>query len=222
MQETRVAVSIPGLGILLEDQVATHYTIFAWRVSWTEESGELQSMRPQRDTTEHTHTLVSGAAPFPARKWGPLPELWSLEKDSRHRARQGGPSMRRAPTEVKTHSRLTKLRPQMWPHPTQAAVLRATLLSQHPTGLLLRALVCGRIYVFKKFETYFRNTSPWLHISVRSMWPLCLRERLLWGLASRTLEASWSPAPVVNTQWSWEECCRRNLGQRWMGSFSSF
>ena len=106
------------------------------------------------------------------------------------------------PTEVKTHSRLTKLRPQMWPHPTQAAVLRATLLSQHPTGLLLRALVCGRIYVFKKFETYFRNTSPWLHISVRSMWPLCLRERLLWGLASRTLEASWSPAPVVNTQWS--------------------
>ena len=106
------------------------------------------------------------------------------------------------PTEVKTHSQLTKLRPQMWPHPTQAAVLTATLLSQHPTELLLRGLVCGRIYAFKKFKTYFRNTSPWLHISVCSMWPLCLGEQLLRGLASRTLEASRSPAPVVNTQWS--------------------
>ena len=42
------------------------------RSPWT---GKLQSMRPQRDTTEHTCTLVSGAAPSPARKWGPLPEV---------------------------------------------------------------------------------------------------------------------------------------------------
>ena len=32
----------------LEEKMATHYSILAWGISWTEESGGLQSMRLQR------------------------------------------------------------------------------------------------------------------------------------------------------------------------------
>ena len=32
----------------LEKEVATHSSILAWRISWTEESGRLQSMGTQR------------------------------------------------------------------------------------------------------------------------------------------------------------------------------
>ena len=32
----------------LEKGMATHSSILAWRISWTEESGELQSMASQR------------------------------------------------------------------------------------------------------------------------------------------------------------------------------
>ena len=32
----------------LEKRMATHSTILAWRMSWTEEPGKLQSMRFQR------------------------------------------------------------------------------------------------------------------------------------------------------------------------------
>ena len=30
--------------------MATHYSILAWKISWTEEPGELQFMGPQRAT----------------------------------------------------------------------------------------------------------------------------------------------------------------------------
>ena len=40
--------SIPGLGRTLEKGMATHFSILAWRISWTEEPGGLQSMEPQR------------------------------------------------------------------------------------------------------------------------------------------------------------------------------
>ena len=37
----------------LEEGMATHSSILAWRIPWTEEPGELQSMGLQRvDTTE--------------------------------------------------------------------------------------------------------------------------------------------------------------------------
>ena len=36
--------SIPGSENLLEKGMATHSTILAWRILWTEESGGLQSM----------------------------------------------------------------------------------------------------------------------------------------------------------------------------------
>ena len=35
--------SIPGLGRSPEKGMATHFTILAWRIPWTEEPGGLQS-----------------------------------------------------------------------------------------------------------------------------------------------------------------------------------
>ena len=32
----------------LEEETATHFSILAWRIPWTEESGGLQSMESQR------------------------------------------------------------------------------------------------------------------------------------------------------------------------------
>ena len=46
MQETRV-LSL-GREDPLEEGKATHSSILAWRISWTEESGELQSIESQR------------------------------------------------------------------------------------------------------------------------------------------------------------------------------
>ena len=35
----------------LEKEMATHSSILTWRIMWTEEPGELQSMGSQRDIT---------------------------------------------------------------------------------------------------------------------------------------------------------------------------
>ena len=44
--------SIPGLGRSLEKEMATHSSILAWEIQWTEEPGGLQSMGlPGSDTT---------------------------------------------------------------------------------------------------------------------------------------------------------------------------
>ena len=40
--------SIPGSEDPLEEGMATHYSILAWRIPWTEESGRLQSTGSQR------------------------------------------------------------------------------------------------------------------------------------------------------------------------------
>ena len=40
----------------LEKETATHSSILAWKIPWTEEPGGLQSMESQSDATEHTHT----------------------------------------------------------------------------------------------------------------------------------------------------------------------
>ena len=40
----------------LEKEMATHSSILAWEIPWTEEPGGLQSMGcKESDTTEHTH-----------------------------------------------------------------------------------------------------------------------------------------------------------------------
>ena len=46
--------SIPGWGRPLEEAMATHSSILAWRIPWTEEHGRLQSMgsHTELDTTE--------------------------------------------------------------------------------------------------------------------------------------------------------------------------
>ena len=45
-QETQVQPL--GQEDLLEKEMATHSSILAWEIPWTEESGRLQSMWPQR------------------------------------------------------------------------------------------------------------------------------------------------------------------------------
>jgi hypothetical protein len=43
----------------LEEKMATHSRILAWRIPWTEEPGGLQSMGvAESDTHIHTHTPV--------------------------------------------------------------------------------------------------------------------------------------------------------------------
>ena len=50
VQETRVQPL--GWEDPLEKEVATHSSILAWKISWTEEPGGLQSMGSQRVMTE--------------------------------------------------------------------------------------------------------------------------------------------------------------------------
>ena len=60
MQETRVRSM--GQGDPLEKEMATHFSILAWRIPWTEEAGELQSMGLQEsDRIQRlTHTWYTG------------------------------------------------------------------------------------------------------------------------------------------------------------------
>ena len=45
IQETRV--HSPGQEDALEEEMATHSSVLAWRTPWTEEAGEQQSMESQ-------------------------------------------------------------------------------------------------------------------------------------------------------------------------------
>ena len=45
--DARDTGSIPGWEDPLEEEMATHPSILAWRVPWTEEPGGLQSVGPQ-------------------------------------------------------------------------------------------------------------------------------------------------------------------------------
>ena len=49
----------------LEEGLATHSSILAWRIPWTEEPGGLQSIESQRgdmaEATEHALTHTTGA-----------------------------------------------------------------------------------------------------------------------------------------------------------------
>ena len=54
LQETRVQ-SLVGEDPL-EEGMATHSSILAWRIPWIEEPGGLQSMGSESDTTEDAHT----------------------------------------------------------------------------------------------------------------------------------------------------------------------
>ena len=43
---------IPGSGISLEKEMATHSSILAWEIPWTEEPGGLQPVRSQKGQTQ--------------------------------------------------------------------------------------------------------------------------------------------------------------------------
>ena len=67
MQETQVRSL--GQEDPLEEKMATHSTIPAWEIPWTEEPGRLQSMGSQKSQTQlstHAHT--------------PELEVWSLNR----------------------------------------------------------------------------------------------------------------------------------------------
>ena len=53
--------SILGLEDPLEEEMATHSSILAWKIPWTEESGRLESMESQRIghdlVTEYAHNI---------------------------------------------------------------------------------------------------------------------------------------------------------------------
>ena len=49
IQETRVQSL--GWEDPLEEEVATHFSVLAWRILWTEEPGRLQSMRLPKSWT---------------------------------------------------------------------------------------------------------------------------------------------------------------------------
>ena len=42
----------------LEKKMATHSSILAWKIQWTEEPGGLQSMGSESDMTRYTHTFI--------------------------------------------------------------------------------------------------------------------------------------------------------------------
>ena len=47
----------------LEKEMATHSSILAWEIPWTEEPGELQSPELQKlNTTEHTYAHSGGTS----------------------------------------------------------------------------------------------------------------------------------------------------------------
>ena len=55
MQETKETwVQSLGQEDPLEEGMATHSSMLAWRIAWTEEPGGLQSVRSKRDITEIT------------------------------------------------------------------------------------------------------------------------------------------------------------------------
>ena len=74
------------------------------------------------------HFYPSPCQEAEAPTWSLFSLRWFPATESTNR----GPSVCRAPTEIKTHPRLMQLCPQIWLHPTHAAVLTPTLLSQHP------------------------------------------------------------------------------------------
>jgi len=63
--------SIPGLGRSLEEGLTAHSTVLAWRIPWTEELGELQSVESQRVRHDWAtkHTNCSGSWEFSGLSW---------------------------------------------------------------------------------------------------------------------------------------------------------
>ena len=71
MWETRIRFL--GQEDPLDKEMATHSSILAWRIPWTEEPGGLQSMGSlESDTTEQLHFSLSVAIIYPSFPLYPL------------------------------------------------------------------------------------------------------------------------------------------------------
>ena len=72
-----------GQEVLLEKEMATHSSILAWRIPWTEEPGRLQSMRLQRIG----HDLVTKQQQHTSFHRGSRAAFWMLPGGSAEGAR---------------------------------------------------------------------------------------------------------------------------------------
>ena len=70
--------TVSGSGRSLEKEMATHSSILAWEILWTEEPGELQSMGPQRVG----HNWRNDAKSETPVLWPPHVKSWLIGKDS--------------------------------------------------------------------------------------------------------------------------------------------
>ena len=50
--------------VMMEEEMATHYSILAWEIPWTEEPGRLQFMGSQRSDTTEQLTFTRTLKPF--------------------------------------------------------------------------------------------------------------------------------------------------------------
>ena len=96
----------------LEKEMATHSSILAWKIPWTEEPGRLQSMRPQESHTTNYHHLKGTLSAIsclatrgrrgPARPF-PKTYLWACPPGSARKKGEGSgvlapPSAAQGPT----------------------------------------------------------------------------------------------------------------------------
>ena len=71
--------SNPGLGGSSEKEMATHCSILAWRVPWTEEPSGLQSMgHKESDTTEGLTLSVTESSAFMQYTGSVIKEIYIL------------------------------------------------------------------------------------------------------------------------------------------------
>ena len=67
VEDARGIGSIPGLGRSPGEGHSNHSSILAWRIPWTEEPGELQSIGCKESdiigATEHTQHICKGGLP---------------------------------------------------------------------------------------------------------------------------------------------------------------
>ena len=62
----------------LEEEMATHSSILAWKIPWTEEPGKLQSKGLESNTTEvtqHMHLMIQGCRSERDETWRPQPPI---------------------------------------------------------------------------------------------------------------------------------------------------
>ena len=67
----------------MEKEMATHFSTLAWKISWTEEPGRLQSMGSQRDGHDWETSLSFFTFMHWRRKWQPTPVFLPWESQGR-------------------------------------------------------------------------------------------------------------------------------------------